>query len=203
MKREEKNQMTRQRIMESALKEFSDHGYTGSSVNTICKEEGISKGIIYHYFRTKDEIYLACVEECFGKLTIYLKDHLDLENKNLEEQLKSYFAARLRFFHLHPLYQRIFCDAVIMPAEHLKDDICHLKHDFDEFNKEILKRLLLVADIRTDLTKEEIIEVIRLYQDYINAKYQMIGTKEIDLKAHEESCYKALTILLYGIMRRE
>ena len=61
MKREEKNQITRRRIMDSALAEFAGKGYGASSVNTICAAQDISKGIIYHYFNTKDELYLACV----------------------------------------------------------------------------------------------------------------------------------------------
>ena len=69
MKREEKNQQTRRRIMDSALAEFAANGYGGSSVNTICAAQGISKGIVYHYFESKDELYLACVEECFQCLT--------------------------------------------------------------------------------------------------------------------------------------
>ena len=46
MKREEKNQQTKHRIMESALKEFAEQGYGASSVNNICSCEGVSKGII-------------------------------------------------------------------------------------------------------------------------------------------------------------
>ena len=70
MKREEKNQQMRRRIMDSALAEFSGQGYGASSVNNICSAQGISKGIIYHYFKTKDELFLACVEECFSLLKI-------------------------------------------------------------------------------------------------------------------------------------
>ena len=62
MKREEKNLQTRRRIMDSALNEFSKQGYGASSINTICSAQGISKGIIYHYFKTKDDLFLACVE---------------------------------------------------------------------------------------------------------------------------------------------
>ncbi len=39
--------------MDSALNEFSKQGYGASSINTICSAQGISKGIIYHYFKTK------------------------------------------------------------------------------------------------------------------------------------------------------
>ena len=40
--------------MDSALAEFSGQSYGASSVNNICSAQGISKGIIYHYFKTKD-----------------------------------------------------------------------------------------------------------------------------------------------------
>lgn len=59
--------------MDSALAEFAVQGYGASSVNTICAAQGISKGIIYHYFKTKDDLYLACVEECFQLLTEHLQ----------------------------------------------------------------------------------------------------------------------------------
>ena len=81
MKREEKNQQTRRRIMDSALAEFAANGYGGSSVNTICAAQGISKGIVYHYFESKDELYLACVEECFQCLTAHLSAALPEEDE--------------------------------------------------------------------------------------------------------------------------
>ena len=46
MKREEKNRQTRRKIMDSALMEFAQRGYEGSSVNNICAAPGVSKGII-------------------------------------------------------------------------------------------------------------------------------------------------------------
>ena len=46
--------------MDNALAEFARQGYGASSVNAVCSEQGISKGIIYHYFKTKDALYLAC-----------------------------------------------------------------------------------------------------------------------------------------------
>ena len=49
MKREEKNALSRQRILDAAMEEFSRRGYEGASLNTVCAEKGLSKGIIYHY----------------------------------------------------------------------------------------------------------------------------------------------------------
>lgn len=50
MNREDKNQQTKAKIVNSAMLEFARHGYEAGSLNSICRYGGISKGVIYHYF---------------------------------------------------------------------------------------------------------------------------------------------------------
>ena len=203
MKREEKNQQTRRRILESALAEFAEQGYGASSVNTISNGEGLSKGIIYHSFPTKDDIYLACVEECFQMLTGHLQSHTNMEGQTAEERLEQYFRVRLDFFEQNPQYQRIFCDAVIMPPAHLEASIQEKKAPLDRFNIDSLNRMLEPVSLRSDLSREDVVDTFRQYQDYINARYQMTGSEKIDIRDHEESCRRALRILLYGVVERK
>ena len=203
MKREEKNQQTRRRILDSVLAEFSEQGYGASSVNTISNGEGLSKGIIYHYFPTKDDLYLACVEECFQMLTGHLQSHTNMVGQTAEERLEQYFRVRLDFFEQNPQYQRIFCDAVIMPPAHLEASIQEKKAPFDRFNIDSLNRMLEPVSLRSDLSREDVVDTFRQYQDYINARYQMTGSEKIDIRDHEESCRRALRILLYGVVERK
>ena len=119
MKREEKNALSRQRILEAALEEFSCKGYDGASLNTVWTKKGISKGIIYHYFKDKDELYLLCVEACFDALTEYLKTVSVTLSGPARKQLPKYFDARLSFFSAHPLYLGICADAVFRPPAQL------------------------------------------------------------------------------------
>ena len=203
MKREEKNQITRRRIMDSALREFSAQGYGASSINTICASQNISKGNIYHYFETKDALYLACVQECFQTLTEYIQGSFNPEENSLEEQLKHYFRIRMHFFNLYPEYLRIFCEAIISPPSHLNDEIAECRKPFDEINGEILRTLLSHAHLCKDISPEELIDIFRQFQDFINIRYQMVDMDNHAFEKHEESCLKALHILLYGIIERK
>ncbi len=202
MKREEKNQQTRRRIMDSALAEFSRQGYGASSVNTICAAQDISKGIIYHYFAAKDDLFLACVEECFVKLTEYLKQSICQSSQNPRSQLEEYFFARSNFFKENPVYQRIFCEATIAPPSHLKSEIQSIKHSFDSFNIQILEQILEPVSLRPQITKEEVIETFRQFQDFINARYSFSDLSEEEFKKLEKKRQKALDILLYGVVER-
>lgn len=203
MKREEKNQKTRRKIMDSALAEFSEQGYGASSVNTICQAQGISKGIIYHYFNTKDELFLACVEECFCLLTEYLAKKSEVTAGDITQQLEAYFTARVEFFAKYPVYQRLFCEAVISPPAHLKKEIQERKRPFDDLNIQILQQLLSCFPLNPQVTEKEVIETFRQFQDFINARYQVRGLSVSEFEEHEERCRRALYILLYGVIKRE
>lgn len=203
MKREEKNQKTRRKIMDSALTEFSNQGYGASSINTICASQKISKGIIYHYFETKDTLYLACVDECFRRLTEYIRDNFSYEDGSIENQLEKYFTLRTCFFQKYPVYRRIFCEALISPPIHLSSEIQKYKQDFDRFSVQILRHLLSSVSLRMDIAMEEVIEVFRQFQDFINIRYQMTDLNGNTFEMREENCLRALNILLYGVIQRK
>ena len=67
MNQSEKTELTVLRIMQAALEEFGTGGYAAGTMNNICKR-GINKGLIYHNFKDKDELYLACLRQSCGKL---------------------------------------------------------------------------------------------------------------------------------------
>lgn len=189
--------------MDGALAEFSRQGYGASSVNTICAAQGISKGIIYHYFDSKDDLFLACVEECFQQLTGYLQENLELGQGSIVQELEAYFAARMAFFRQHPVYQRIFCEAILAPPAHLRGEIQTRKQAFEDLNGHILARLLEPVSLRPDFTKEEVIDTFRQFQDFTNARYPMAEMDPKEFESREKSCRNALNILLYGIIERK
>lgn len=202
MKREEKNQQTKGRIIEGALSEFSAQGYAAGSTNAICSAQGISKGIIYHYFKTKDVLYLACIKDCFQRLTEYIRKNMP-DRDGAENSLEDYFSTRAKFFYSYPVYQRIFCEAMISPPAHLRSEIQKCKQDFDHLNIQILEQLLTLLSLRPGISKEEAIEIFRQFQDFINAHYQMPETQDKTFDNYEEKCRKTINILLYGVIERK
>lgn len=59
---QQRSEETRTKIMESAIKLFSTHGFNKASVDDICEEAGISKGAFYHHFKSKQELFLALLD---------------------------------------------------------------------------------------------------------------------------------------------
>lgn len=203
MKREEKNQQTRRKILDRALAEFADKGYGGGSVNAVCAGPDISKGIIYHYFPSKDALYLACVEECFQRLVVYLHNVLSNMKGSVEEQIEQYFSARMTFFQENPVYRPVFCEVIMSPPAHLTAEIAAAKKDFDTFTVVTLRRLLQPLPLRCGTTMEEAVELFSYFQDFVNAGIPAAGEAEHDSFAMREAyCRKMLEVLLYGVVAR-
>ena len=53
---------SREKILQSAVELFMEDGYEAASVNDICKNAGVSKGSFYHYFETKQALFLTLME---------------------------------------------------------------------------------------------------------------------------------------------
>ncbi|MBO9130760.1 TetR/AcrR family transcriptional regulator [Bacillus sp. 165] len=53
----------RKLILESALQCFSEKGYHTTTMDDIAAYSKTSKGLIYHYFKSKEELYIALMEE--------------------------------------------------------------------------------------------------------------------------------------------
>jgi AcrR family transcriptional regulator len=53
----------RERLLCAALEQFSQRGYAASSVREICLAAGVTKPVLYYYFKSKEGLYLQLMEE--------------------------------------------------------------------------------------------------------------------------------------------
>jgi AcrR family transcriptional regulator len=56
---EEIRQARTQQILEAARQVFAEQGFHGARMSDIAQTIGVSQGTMYHYFRSKDELFLA------------------------------------------------------------------------------------------------------------------------------------------------
>jgi AcrR family transcriptional regulator len=96
----------KRRVLEACIHEFGEYGYDGSSVDRVIKRAGISKGGIYEYVSSKEELFLYTVEYTYTHLYDYLKariakDGIDLPN-DLLDRLKLTADVAIDFYLDHP-----------------------------------------------------------------------------------------------------
>jgi AcrR family transcriptional regulator len=55
----------REELIQIGFRRFAVGGYNGTSTEDIAREAGISQPYLFRLFRTKRELFLACVDRCF------------------------------------------------------------------------------------------------------------------------------------------
>jgi AcrR family transcriptional regulator len=84
----------RERLLETAIGMFAEKGYAGTSVRAIVEQAGVSKPVLYYYFKSKEGLFLAILDQAE-----------DLQKQLLSEVLKSEGGVLNR---LLILYRRIY-----------------------------------------------------------------------------------------------
>lgn len=206
MNREEKNMLMKQQIIKSAIEEFGIHAYSDASLNAICKRGNISKGIIYHYFKNKDELYIVCVGECFDNLTTFLNSNRDNVNfNNAEEAVENIIDLRHQFYEKNPDLGNIITNALLQPPKHLVDQIKEVKSGLDNFNINFYEKVLQNVNLKKEISREEAIEFFSMFQESFNHyfKNKAYGNLGKLFDEHELKLKKLLKIMFYGMVREE
>lgn len=66
-------EVTRAAILDAAEQEFAWHGLEGARTEEIAERAGVTKGMIYHYFGSKEKLYEAALEQVFAPLLLSLQ----------------------------------------------------------------------------------------------------------------------------------
>ena len=147
----------KQRILQACINEFGEHGYDGSSVDRIIKKAGISKGGIYEYVSSKEELFLYTVEYTYTHLYDYLKIRTIDEGKQLPpdllDRLKLMADIAFDFYMDHPHFVYLIVRTSNLSNEKIEVQI-----------KEIFRRhfLDLFGDVEIEslgYPKEQILEL--------------------------------------------
>jgi TetR/AcrR family transcriptional regulator len=110
---------TRARILETARVEFVTHGLNGARVDRIAEQAGVNKNLIYHYFGSKDGLYLEVLEEIYMGLRARQRDE-DLRGKEPVEAMAQLVGATFDHFVATPDLIRLMSVENIHYAQNLK-----------------------------------------------------------------------------------
>ena len=201
----EKTRQSRERILRAATAEFGAKGYDAASITAICEKNNIPKGLVYHNFKGKDDLYLRCAEICFHAMTAYLADGKE-PGRDVQESLRELLLRREQFFHENPCCRQIFFQTLIYPPVHLAEELRALRRELDEFHREYYRGVLRRLHLREGITEETAIRHFLLFQEAFNASFQAQSGGESFpalIEAHEQQLLPALDILLYGVAEQD
>ena len=157
MKQQERQKKSKEKILQAAITEFSASGYDKVTMENICTRHGISKGMMYHYYSGKDDLFLLCVQNMYQMMQQYLEENMaELEKKDALHALKEFWMLRESFFGEHPPFKNIFENALLRTPPHLFEKIEEIRGPIEALNRQFLHRTIGKIELRENLKKENV-----------------------------------------------
>jgi len=149
---------TRGRILEAASRVFAKKGL-GATVSDIAAEAGVSQGLAYRYFPSKDAIFHTLLRQLFqsGEADKFAQD----SGKSPRELLERFIAETIRLRREHPEFYRFAFHA--LSDESLPRDIHQMLNDQGQKVRKVLRRLITEGQSLGEVSKgdpDQLVDVI-------------------------------------------
>jgi TetR/AcrR family transcriptional regulator len=97
---------SRAAILRAAAQEFAELGIAGARTDSIAREARVNKALLYYYFKDKETLYDAVLDDAFAgmKTTVFRALDSDLPPR---EKVTAYAGAYFDFLASKPLYPRL------------------------------------------------------------------------------------------------
>lgn len=101
----------RERIISACIAEFARYGYHNSSTNRIIAASGISKGSLFKYFESKEELYLYILDLVATEMIADLSENTDCLSDDIFTIAIEYSALEFSWYAEHPEKARLIINA--------------------------------------------------------------------------------------------
>ena len=110
---------TQQEILRAAMAEFAELGLGGARIDSIAERAGVNKRLIYYYFASKDELFLAVMEQTYADIREAERE-LHLEALAPADALRRLVTFTWQHYLTHPEFLTLLNSENLHRARHLK-----------------------------------------------------------------------------------
>lgn len=201
-------QEKKQRILNAAIEEFAVNGYDNASTNSIVKKANISKGLLFHYFESKKNLFLYIFDYCITNLIEKYYQAKELESEDIFERFMRMSVKKMKIIQEEPHMNKLVFSAFTNMPEKLKQE---LSERYNNYISKYLHKIFENVDtskFRKGIDSKKAIEVIIMCMDGLSSKYiqryKDIPMEEVleNIDEAMEDFNKYLDILKFGIYNR-
>jgi TetR/AcrR family transcriptional regulator len=179
----------RQRIISAAMHEFMK-GYRNARTDTIVKSAGISKGLLFHYFDTKKELFFFLFQYAVDIIGGEYKT-ARFENRDFLDNIWQLSLLARKLVSKHPLVYGFLASVFFSFQEIFPGELHSYQNPVEELKRELLEK----ADrslIRDDIDPEKALRIILWTVDGYSTELARLGRKVADYEPHYDEIEKEL-----------
>jgi AcrR family transcriptional regulator len=192
------------RIMNAAIKEFAEKGYDRASTNEIVKEAGISKGLLFHYFQNKKQLYLFVFDYCYELVIGEFYKKINFQEKDFFMRMRQAVMVKMEMLTTYPDIFKFIQEVFMEESAEIKVEFDKKKMELTHINIEKVYEGIDFSKFRDDVDLTKIIKIIswtfEKMSDEALYRAKLLPTHELDyqtIQAEAEEYFEVLTKCFY------
>lgn len=161
----------RDKIFQASMEVFAEKGYEGASTNDIIKRAGISKGILFHYFGNKENLYLYVLDKTLDSAIEKITAGYSMAPPDLFERITATGMLKLKFALEEPLVYKLIFVTFVNTPQSIREAVQERYKRLYEIALPMLFDGLDLSHIRNGVDHNKAIEVVVLFMEGLQAKY--------------------------------
>ncbi|MDR5832352.1 TetR/AcrR family transcriptional regulator [Caballeronia sp. LP006] len=191
---------TRSLILEAATQEFAELGLAGARVEKIAEKAGTNKRMLYYYFNSKDELFIAVMERAYFSIREAEKE-LHMHDQTPIEAIRSLVSFTWNYFLEHPEFMGLLNTENAHGGVHVKNsESTALNMPLIDMIGEVLHRGQQESIFRAGVDPVQLyISIASLTYFYLSNKHTLSTIFSRDLmssKAKVERLHHMLDVIL-------
>ncbi len=192
------------KILWAGLKEFSEHGFDKASTDRISKDAGVSKGLIFHYYGSKENLYIFAVNKCIDDI---LEEFNNVKFDDLEfvDALIKMMELKYSFFLKNPMHYRILIKSFYNTPKKMMKKLEHKNLELRHMGINIIVDMIKDLPLKEDVLSSDIVTLVSSITDTIEKRclsHLANDTEGIE-KIYEvikNEYIRLINIVMYGII---
>lgn len=160
----EKDENSKQKILNAATKLFAHKGFDAVSVREICKEANVNLCLISYYFGGKQELYNAIIDDLIEKQTRYANTFLDFSvnprTLKKQEQIELLYTVLDKFIDF--FYSKITNDLILLLLKEQQSPDCRMKTPAFEYLKKLIGAVFNLEENSRELVYQTLFIISQL-----------------------------------------
>ncbi|RKD30629.1 TetR/AcrR family transcriptional regulator [Thermohalobacter berrensis] len=199
----------KEKIVKVCIEEFGIHGYKKTSTNKIVEKAGISKGLLFHYFGNKKNLYLYMINYAVQYFSKLFKNFIEEAHEDdIFIRLKKWGLFKIKVFSQKPKMYKFLTKAFLSPPKDLENEIQQIYHKIYSNNIDILVKDINVEKFRNNINIDKAIELLLISLDGITNKYlkEYFGNEDkilYDMESIIKDFDECLEILKWGFYEKK
>jgi AcrR family transcriptional regulator len=111
------------RILNAAMKEFAQKGFENASTNEIVKEAKIGKGMLFHYFNSKKDLFLLLYDRTLEIVMNEYYGKIDLNEKDILKRFRQFISIKFMLTNKYPDMFNFIKTVNFEEADEVKKDL--------------------------------------------------------------------------------